>query len=228
MWYTQWDSVIHYKVIRWLFLLGHALLETSIIHSGIYYTLDFLILCMRFNFHMLRFIFLRNIWIFIIHLLTAYSIIIQFICQRYSRTFRRFNLNCFLHWPDIIATSDFAMDFVFRIRVLIRETFAIVKVTLSTTIIFSQHSHNVRLFYLFVISQTRDNLLFCVLNTLMRALSVLDFIFIMILFMRCLTFFMRCSLHENERVCSYFFWQAYIKLESTGIPIDFSLIVYKI
>jgi hypothetical protein len=54
------------------------------------------------------------------------------------------------------------MDFVFRIRVLIRETFIIIEVALSTTIIFSQYSHNVRLFYLFVISQTRDNLLFCV------------------------------------------------------------------
>ena len=30
MWYTQGDSVIHYKVIQWLFLLGYALLKTSI------------------------------------------------------------------------------------------------------------------------------------------------------------------------------------------------------
>jgi hypothetical protein len=57
------------------------------------------------------------------------------------------------------------MDFVFRIRILIKETFAIIEVALSTTIIFSQYSHNMRLFYLFVISQTRDDLLFCILNT---------------------------------------------------------------
>jgi len=57
------------------------------------------------------------------------------------------------------------MDFVFRIRILIRETFAIIEVALSTTIILSQYSHNVRLFYLFVISQTRDDMLFCISNT---------------------------------------------------------------
>jgi hypothetical protein len=57
------------------------------------------------------------------------------------------------------------MDFVFWIRVLIRETFIIIEVALSTTIIFSQYSHNMRLFYLFVISQTRDDLLFCIPNT---------------------------------------------------------------
>jgi hypothetical protein len=74
------------------------------------------------------------------------------------------------------------MDFGFWIRVLIRETFAIVEVALSTTIIFSQYFHNMRLFYLFVISQTRDDLLFYIPNTMMRALSVLDFIFMMILF----------------------------------------------
>jgi len=43
------------------------------------------------------------------------------------------------------------MDFIFRIRILIRETFAIVEVALSTTIIFFQYAHNVRLSYLFVI-----------------------------------------------------------------------------
>jgi len=57
------------------------------------------------------------------------------------------------------------MDFVFRIRILIRETFAIIEVALSTTIILSQYSHNVRLFYLFVISQTRDDMLFSISNT---------------------------------------------------------------
>jgi hypothetical protein len=35
----------------------------------------------------------------------------------------------------------------------------------STTIIFSQYSHKVRLFCLFVISQTRDDLLFYISNT---------------------------------------------------------------
>jgi hypothetical protein len=120
------------------------------------------------------------------------------------------------------------MDFVFRIRVLIREIFAIIEVALSTTIIFSQHSHNVRLFYLFVISQTRDNLLFCVPNTMIRTLSMLDFIFMMILFMRCLTFFMRCSLHENGGFRFIFIQQVYTKLESTDVLIDFSLIVYNI
>ena len=41
---------------------------------------------------------------------------------------------------------------------------------------------------------------------MMRALSVLDFIFMVILLVRCLTFFMRCSLHENGGVHSYFIY----------------------
>ena len=65
---------------------------------------------------------------------------------------------------------------------------------------------------------------------MMCAHSVLVFIFMMTLFMRCLTFFMRCSLHENGGVCSYFIFiqQVYTKLGPTGIPVDFSLIVYNI
>jgi hypothetical protein len=84
--------------------------------------------------------------------------------------------------------------------------------------------------YLFVICQTRDNLLFCIPILMMCAFSVLDFIFMMILYMRCLTFFMRYSLHENGRVCSYFIsiQQVYTKLEPTSILVDFSLIIYNI
>ena len=138
-------------------------------YRNIYSTLDFLILVWDLFFVCCDLYSSGIIWIFIIQVLTAYFIFIHFICQRYSRTFillsRRYNLNCLLHWPDIIATGDFAMDFVFQIRVLIREIFAIIEVALSTTIIFSQYSHNVRLFYLFVISQTRDDLLFCIPNT---------------------------------------------------------------
>jgi hypothetical protein len=119
-------------------------------------------------------------------------------------------------------------ELCFRIRVLIRETFAILEVTLLTTIIFSQHSHNVRLFYLFVISQTRDDLLFCIPNTNDARLIVLDFIFVMILFIRCLSFFMSRSLRENGGVCSYFIQYVYIKLEPTGVLADFSLVVYNI
>ena len=63
---------------------------------------------------------------------------------------------------------------------------------------------------------------------MMRTLSVLDFIFMMILSTRCLTLFTRYSLHENGGVCSYFISQVCTKLESTGVPIDFSLIVYNI
>jgi hypothetical protein len=61
---------------------------------------------------------------------------------------------------------------------------------------------------------------------MMCALIVLDFIFVMILFIRCLSIFMRCSLHENRGVCSYFI--QYTKLEPTGVPKGFSLIVYNI
>ena len=157
---------------------------------------------------MLRFLFFRNYMDFH-NPLTAYFIFIHFNCQRYSRTFISSQQE--IH-PQLLSSLTrynryrrLCHGLCFQIRVLIRETFAILEVALSTTIIFFQYSHNVRLFYLFVIFQTRNNLLFCIPTVMIRMLSVLDFIFMMILFMRFLTFFMRCSLHENRGVLFYFY-----------------------
>jgi hypothetical protein len=49
----------------------------------------------------------------------------------------------------------------------------------------------------------RDGLCFAHTTQMMHMLSVLDFIFTIILFMKCLTLFTKCSLHENG-FCSYF------------------------
>ena len=137
------------------------ILRLQYLYSNIYSTLDFLILSMRFNFHMLQFLFFKNYTDFQNPLTNC----IFHIADHLFLHSRRFNLNCFLHWPDIIAASDFAMDFIFWIRVLIREIFVIIEVALSTTITFSQYSHNMRLLCLFIISQTWDDLLFCIPNT---------------------------------------------------------------
>jgi hypothetical protein len=120
------------------------------------------------------------------------------------------------------------MDLVFWIQVFIRGTFAITEVVLSTTIIFSKYSHNMR-FSASLLFPKQEMICCSAYPTLMMCtLSVLDFIFMMILFMRYLTFFMRCSLHENGGVCTYFHLKVYTKLESIGILRYFSLIVYNI
>jgi hypothetical protein len=113
---------------------------------------------------------------------------------------RKFDLNCFFHRPNIIATSDFATDIIFLIWVLNRETFTIIEVALSTTII----SPNILTTWDYSISLlfSKQEMICCFACSILLtfALSVLDFIFMMILFMRCLNL-----LHENGGVSFYFY-----------------------
>ena len=135
-----------------LFLLGYALLETSIfIQEYIFYLL--LNTFMRFNFRILRFIFFRNYMNF-------YNPLINCIFHIHSFHLLEIQQNIYSSQQEIQPQLPSSLTRYNRYRrlchglcfldpgSLIRETFTIIEVVLSITIIFSQYSHNVRSFYL--------------------------------------------------------------------------------